>query len=205
MEPQFDKVKFPLEHPIAERVVKDMDYILAQGWADKVGEEDLGHAHVCVYENLLGGRLAKYGFKRGELIHFFESEQQIRELIAEDLGHLQTILLYHTHELDDRQDDPNRNIKSLPNQNPEVIPTCYFGAWDRERQDFSAMLRRAENKAVTVYSRDINLAELLDVEFELNPNGVYTLANGNRVNISASGLVLPNGPKISPAFDYIIR
>ena len=201
--PQFHKVRFLLEHPIAERVARDMDHILAQGWADSIGPEDLGHGHICVYDNILGGRIAKYGFKKGNLIHFYESEQQLRDLIKDDLSQLQVILLYHTHELDGKETDPNRNIKSMPDRTPEVVPAVYSDRWNREQMDISAMLKRNKNQVVTVYSRDINLAELFDVEFELNPKGQHLLAGGNRVDIFASGLVMPKTPKIiTTSLDY---
>jgi len=191
MEPTFYPLQFPIEHAITERIVKDLDHILAQGWADKIGAEDLGHAHVCVFENTLGGRLTKYGFKRGNLVHFYESEQQLRDLIRDDLDSLPITLLYHTHELDGKESDPNRNIKSIHGKSPEVIPAIYSSSWDSQQMDISAMLKRRESKAVTVFSRDIGLTDLFDLHFELNPSGKYRLMNGNRIDIFAQGLVKP--------------
>jgi hypothetical protein len=167
-----------------------MDYILEQGWAEVVSPEDLGHGHVCVYSGLINDRLRKYEVKKNVLLHFFESEQKLRELVEMELGNLDIMMLYHTHELDGKSNDPNRNIMSIPGSNPQIIHPSNANKYQIKNDPFRAIEMNRSTSAITVYSRDIGLTELFDVEFELNSQGENILKDSRKINIYAKAINL---------------
>lgn len=159
----------PLREDLAVRVVRDINHILKQGWADEISRRDFYHGHVCQCINPNNPQ-RHYG----------------GALLQNLLNPASVVLLYHTHELDEKKNDPNRNIVSYRDgQLPMVVPVHTSGEWFRKRGDFFGALKYKEQGVVAVYARDLSLDEWFDFVFDYEPNGKYELENGRRININA--------------------
>ncbi|MBI2508389.1 hypothetical protein HYV89_05565 [Candidatus Woesearchaeota archaeon] len=159
----------PLREDLAVRVVRDINHILRQGWADEISRRDFYHGHVCQYINPGNPQRHDGG-----------------ALLQNSLNPASIILLYHSHELDEKKHDPNRNIASYQGgQSPMVVPVHTSGEWFRKKGDFFGDLRQKEQGVVAVYARDLGLDEWFDFVFDYDPNGKYELENCRRININA--------------------
>ncbi|MFA6092490.1 MAG: hypothetical protein WCU88_03400 [Elusimicrobiota bacterium] len=97
-----------VEELLLPKIVQDVDEILRNGWADAVSPKDLFHVHLAI-----------------SLAYPLDKTRSYPQIF--NGRHL--ILLYHSHEYDDRMDDPNRNILSSLSQPPRVIPGSSKGTF----------------------------------------------------------------------------
>ncbi len=159
----------PLREELTKRIVRDINHILRQGWADEISRKDFYHGHVCTYTNPKNTQRMLCG-----------------ALMQESLNIHSVVLLYHTHELDEKRNDPNRNIASYRGyQSPMVVPVNRSGEWFRKKGGFFGALRQEEQGVVAVYARDLGLDDWFDFVFDYDPNGKYGLENGRRINLNA--------------------
>ena len=159
-------MKIPLREDLGTRVVKDIDTILRNGWADEISRRDFYHGHICTYPK--------------------DEKPVIKDegLLQNNLNLSHVLILYHSHEADEKLEDPNRNILSDTQGNIRVVSTSQCLEYYRRLCDYSQALELHRKGIRAVYARDLWLDELFDFEFEYGVNGKYQLENGKRINIS---------------------
>ncbi len=165
--------KLRLRKDLAQRVARDIDHILEQGWADDISRQDFYHVHVCTLAEELGNPKK---IRRGVI-------QQ------DELDGKQVVLVYHTHELDGKANLPHRNIASYRDgELPSIIMPELAGAYVRSKFGDNDPLERERRASgiIGVTSFDIGLDEWFDVVFQYAPDGDYSLKNGRRLSIHAA-------------------
>lgn len=165
--------KIKLREDLAHRVVRDIDHILEQGWADEISREDLFHAHVCTLSEKIGNpRKIKRGVTR-----------------QDELDDKQVVLVYHSHELDGKASLPYRNIASYREEGlPVTIMPQLAGAYVRSRfgDNYHLEHERKASGIITVTPFDLGLDEWFDVVFQYAPDKEYALRNGRNISIHAA-------------------
>ncbi len=154
------------------KVLKDIDFILEEGWCAEVSPFDLYHVHLCKESS--------------------EPISGVDELLSLD----DTRLLYHGSE---KSFFPprffKRNIASSLYLPPKVIPVEYIPYVDVH--GYHGYIYRKP----TVHSSDLGWSEYGKIEFTTNPEGRYKLANGVRLSMSTrlhSYALDPSGPMWRP-------
>lgn len=156
----------PIDENLGRRIASDVDYILQQRWAYEISDFDFNHGHVCLH----GQRERRGRATREEVLN----HSTIPGIDA-------AVILYHTHELDEKP-SLERNITSYSGLKPGVVHPAFAGISDT-RKFLEEQQRIKQKGRCTVKWQDLGLEYLFDVEFKLNRDGKYQLSDGRKIDI----------------------
>ncbi len=152
-----EEVGDAIDKKLLPKSLEDINFIRSKGWAKKISRDDFFHFHVCE-----------------------KSPDPILDVKALFLPD-KTILLYHTLEsLPLTPAHINRNILSTLTSQPEVVhPKYKFGTLSKYSVCYTDLHKLYPDRF------PFEVMHYLDIHFGKDPNGPYTLKNGDKLKMWA--------------------